>query len=518
MTVTTTGANTTASALGVAAAAPQTSADGSAVFAQALSSAAGLAAGAAAVASGVVAAPGVVSTLGAAPTQSVAEVPASKPHDRETDPAVDLAAAAVTIAIQSAAISAIPIVDSTQSPTPSLPNEVPQTTTPNVTTQSVTSPASTRMSTPAALAPDATSAPSTTTLTNPIPAPNATEPESSSQARTPLAQSTDNGTLPLAPASLSVLDDHLLGSVVSATMSTGDPVEVASNPVVGQLQPAFGGDPPPSELTAQVGATVEQQLTHMSSDATAVTGRVDVKLGVANRSVTHEATTAVQSPDDTGVQPPLVRTVPEKSFSENGKRDISSTETAADTPSATAPTIPGQVRAQHASGTHVATSAVVPAATGQSNSTDAAEVAHQIGRHIASTRLSGLARERPMHLSVLLHPEDLGEVAVQLTLVAGRIDVQVSSQSDTTRDMLRQGMQDLRRQLSDSGVAVGDTDVHDGWSQQQNSSQNDQRTADQRSSQQPRLPGLPAPSSSRMTTPEPTVVHRQSRTGLDILA
>jgi len=155
---------------------------------------------------------------------------------------------------------------------------------------------------------------------------------------------------------------------------------------------------------------------------------------------------------------------------------------------------------------------------GVTDRSDAVAVAHQIGRHIAASRLAGVAREHPTHLSVLLHPEDLGEVSVQLTLVAGRIDVQVSSQSDTTRDLLRQGMQDLRRQLSDSGVSVGDMDVHDGWNQQPNSSQNDQQTADQRGSQQSRLPGLPAPSSSRMTTPEPTVVHRQSRTGLDILA
>jgi flagellar hook-length control protein FliK len=274
----------------------------------------------------------------------------------------------------------------------------------------------------------------------------------------------------------------------------------------------------PIELTAQVGATVEKQAKQGSSDATAVNGRVDVKLGVADKSAAHEGAIAGQSLDDTAVQSTLVRTVPEKSLSDSGKPETSSTETAADTPPATTPTISGHVRAQHTSETHVATSVVVPVATGQSTSTDATEVAHQIGRHIASTRLSGLARDRPMHLSVLLHPEDLGEVSVQLTLVAGRIDVQVSSQSDTTRDMLRQGMQDLRRQLSDSGVAVGDTDVRDGWSQQQNSSQNDQRTADQRSSQQPRLPGLPAPSSSRMTTPEPTLVHRPSRTGLDILA
>ncbi len=169
---------------------------------------------------------------------------------------------------------------------------------------------------------------------------------------------------------------------------------------------------------------------------------------------------------------------------------------------------------------HVQTNAITVTAStgGVSDRSDAVAVAHQIGRHITASRLSAVTREHPTHLSVLLHPEDLGEVSVQLTLVAGRIDVQVSSQSDSTRDMLRQGMQDLRRQLSDSGVAVGDMDVNDGWTQQSNSSQNNPQSADQRNSQQSRLPGLPAPSSSRMTTPEPTMVHRPSRTGLDILA
>jgi len=543
MTVMTTGANPTASVLGVAAATSQPSADGSAAFAQALSSAAGLAADATSVAQGdpasvtpgVVAAVSVASTPGAAPAQSVAEVasvsdplpnaisssgataPASEPsaslpaattadvptpkhHDRDADPAADFATGAVTVANQTAALSAVPIVASTQSPTPVVPNKMEQTTSPNATVQFVTSPTSMRLSTTVAQAPEATPAPSTTAfttaLTNATDTPPSTATESSSPAHALPGQSTDNGTMPLASAGTSVVDDHLLASVVSVTMSTGDPIE----------------------LTAQVGATVEKQAKQGSSDATAVNGRVDVKLGVADKSAAHEAAIAGQSLDDTAVQSTLVRTVPEKSLSDSGKPETSSAETAADTSPATTPTISGHVRAQHTSETHVATSAFTPAATGPSTSTDATEVAHQIGRHIASTRLSGLARDRPMHLSVLLHPEDLGEVSVQLTLVAGRIDVQVSSQSDTTRDMLRQGMQDLRRQLSDSGVAVGDTDVHDGWSQQQNSSQNDQRTADQRSSQQPRLPGLPAPSSSRMTTPEPTLVHRPSRTGLDILA
>jgi flagellar hook-length control protein FliK len=187
-----------------------------------------------------------------------------------------------------------------------------------------------------------------------------------------------------------------------------------------------------------------------------------------------------------------------------------------------APTIsvaPSVHGSEHRS-SHVQTDATTTTApTGNvTDHADAVAVAHQIGRHITASRLAAVTREHPTHLSVLLHPEDLGEVSVQLTLVAGRIDVQVSSQSDATRDMLRNGMQDLRRQLSDSGVAVGDMDVNDGWTQQSNSSQNNPQSADQRSNQQSRLPGLPAPSSSRMTTPEPTMVHRPSRTGLDILA
>jgi len=187
-----------------------------------------------------------------------------------------------------------------------------------------------------------------------------------------------------------------------------------------------------------------------------------------------------------------------------------------------APTVsvtPSVHGSEHGS-SHVQTDAIPTTAStgGVADRSDAVAVAHQIGRHITASRLAAVTRDHPTHLSVLLHPEDLGEVSVQLTLVSGRIDVQVSSQSDSTRDMLRQGMQDLRRQLSDSGVSVGDMDVSDGWSQQSNSSQNNPQSADQRSSQQSRLPGLPAPSSSRMTTPEPTAVHRPSRTGIDILA
>ena len=172
----------------------------------------------------------------------------------------------------------------------------------------------------------------------------------------------------------------------------------------------------------------------------------------------------------------------------------------------------------HTVGSPLHTSVVSQGASSASSHANAVEVAHQVGRHIATSRLSSLTREHPLHLNVLLHPEDLGEVSVQLTLVSGRIDVQVSSQSDTTRDMLRQGMQDLRRQLSDSGVSVGDMDVHDGWSQQFNSSQDSANSADQRGSQQFRRADSTTTPSSRMTTPEPTVVHRPSRNGIDILA
>jgi flagellar hook-length control protein FliK len=202
-------------------------------------------------------------------------------------------------------------------------------------------------------------------------------------------------------------------------------------------------------------------------------------------------------------------------------------EVSADTQTTDPTPVPGSVSpaaaSPHAPAVHLSSSHALATTSTQRSAvpaahSDAVEVAHQIGRHIATSRLSSLTREHPMHLSVLLHPEDLGEVSVQLTLVSGRIDVQVSSQSDSTRDMLRQGMQDLRRQLSDSGVSVGDMDVRDGWSQQSNSSQNSADNADQRSSQQSRLADRTATPTSRMTTPEPNVVHRPSRTGIDILA
>ena len=317
-----------------------------------------------------------------------------------------------------------------------------------------------------------------------LPAPNAADSQPiSSEAPTVIA--------------VALPAEKLFAAVVSVAVSSADPAPSVVKPTAVRL-----------------GVTSQDEDKLVSANPPAAKG--DVKTEPAKFGGL--ASDPRQSTDPTTSTVPAVSAEPIAGKLAKSSADTSSDQ-GATIENPVTPTSSGvHVRSGHLAATDVSNTFATANPSVSSAHADAVEVAHQLGRHIAGARLSSLTHDRPMHLSVLLHPEDLGEVSVQLTLASGRIDVQVSSQSDTTRDMLRQGMQDLRRQLSDSGVSVGDMDVSDGWSQQSNSSQNNPQSADQRSSQQSRLPGLPAPSSSRMTTPEQTAVHRPSRTGIDILA
>jgi flagellar hook-length control protein FliK len=320
---------------------------------------------------------------------------------------------------------------------------------------------------------------------------------------------------------------------IQPATSTG-PVATTNTPIpLTSHEQLFASAVSVSISTGIAAASVVKTPIKQGDVADSVPGRAALAKDVSTKDVTG-LTVQVGQPIDKPVDASATTQQPDQrassdsggaATSEAPKPAVERKLAETDSPDASSPQTPSiqstsgvHIRGQHPTEVHPSVSASTVTSTGLAAHADAADVARQLGRHIAGARLAGLSHDRPMHLSVLLHPEDLGEVSVQLTLASGRIDVQVSSQSDTTRDMLRQGMQDLRRQLSESGVSVGDLDVHDGWSQQSNSSQNSANTADQRGSQQPRLAGATATSSSRMTTPEPTVVHRPSRTGIDILA
>jgi len=65
-------------------------------------------------------------------------------------------------------------------------------------------------------------------------------------------------------------------------------------------------------------------------------------------------------------------------------------------------------------------------------------------------------------VSIRLQPEELGVVHVELHLEAGTVNVSLHADGDTTRDMLRQNLGQLRQQMASTGLSTGSFDVSGG--------------------------------------------------------
>jgi flagellar hook-length control protein FliK len=65
-------------------------------------------------------------------------------------------------------------------------------------------------------------------------------------------------------------------------------------------------------------------------------------------------------------------------------------------------------------------------------------------------------------VSIHLQPEDLGVVHVELHMEAGTVNVSLHADGDATRDLLRQNLDQLRQQLTSTGLTTGRFDVSGG--------------------------------------------------------
>jgi flagellar hook-length control protein FliK len=70
-------------------------------------------------------------------------------------------------------------------------------------------------------------------------------------------------------------------------------------------------------------------------------------------------------------------------------------------------------------------------------------------------------------LTVNLHPADLGPVQVVAEIRNGSVSVQLSSSTDAGDDALRNAMDDLRRELEQSGFSNTNLDLRQGGQQDQ---------------------------------------------------
>jgi len=87
--------------------------------------------------------------------------------------------------------------------------------------------------------------------------------------------------------------------------------------------------------------------------------------------------------------------------------------------------------------------------------------------HEVSTKIIEQVRE-PMiqalkkgvdHIQLRLKPDGLGELRIDLRVQSGRLNMQIITDNFTTRQALEFGLPDLKGQLSDSGISVGNTNI-----------------------------------------------------------
>lgn len=86
----------------------------------------------------------------------------------------------------------------------------------------------------------------------------------------------------------------------------------------------------------------------------------------------------------------------------------------------------------------------------------APEVASQLAPYLATLRRGP---DGAHHISVLLHPAELGQVQVVVELRAGTVNLTLSGAHEAARDALVGALPALRRELSEAGLTVGSTDV-----------------------------------------------------------
>ena len=94
--------------------------------------------------------------------------------------------------------------------------------------------------------------------------------------------------------------------------------------------------------------------------------------------------------------------------------------------------------------------------------------AAQIAMRIAPLRLEADGVHR---LTVNLHPADLGPVQVVAEIRNGTVNVQLSGATDAGTDALRNAMDDLRRELEQSGFGNTTVDLRQGSGQQEQARQ-----------------------------------------------
>jgi flagellar hook-length control protein FliK len=129
------------------------------------------------------------------------------------------------------------------------------------------------------------------------------------------------------------------------------------------------------------------------------------------------------------------------------------------------------------------TQGAAPSSSAAAPAPPAPPVAGQLAQQVAVFRG---APDGTHSMTVVLRPDNLGPVQVQVTLDNGVVDLTLRGAHDHGRDALLQALPDLRRDLQSAGLTCSrldvDQDTGGSWTAQQQSSQ--QQTGQQQAAQQ----------------------------------
>jgi flagellar hook-length control protein FliK len=82
--------------------------------------------------------------------------------------------------------------------------------------------------------------------------------------------------------------------------------------------------------------------------------------------------------------------------------------------------------------------------------------AQQIAPHVVAL---GQGPDGTHRMTLHLHPDDLGPVQIRVELLGNTINVALTGDDDSARDLLRGALTDLRRELAAAGLDAGKLDV-----------------------------------------------------------
>ncbi|MQA34543.1 flagellar hook-length control protein FliK [Modestobacter roseus] len=285
-------------------------------------------------------------------------------------------------------------------------------------------------------------------------------------AGAPLVTST--GAQPEATAAAAAL----IGAVTGTAVAGGQPLAV----------PSFGGQPPAADPTVPPATTVPASGAG-TAPAPGTPAALLSALGLTGPLAAHPATAP---PGTTGAGPaglPADLSVVVVPVAAGDTPDTGTETGPGNGGAATEPDAVGLVGAATAAPTAVRTDPLGASATPP---TAEPPVAQQLGRQLA---VLSNAPDGSSTMTLVITPEELGPVSIQVTVTDGSLDLTLQGGSDAGRHALTDALPGLRRELEGAGLTLGRLAVDPATADLSNAQRSTQQLLDARTGQQGQFPG-----------------------------